>query len=43
MSEKSKYVDAEIEMIRYDNLDIITTSGGENESQGSPDDWGWTT
>ena len=43
MSEKSKYVDAEIDMVRFEDLDIITTSSGENEPQGNPDDWGWTT
>ena len=43
MSEKKKYVDAKIEVIDFEDINIITTSGGETEPEGNPDDWGWTT
>ena len=42
MSEKKKYVDAEIDMVRFEDMDIITTSGGNGDPQGGTDDWGWT-
>ena len=42
MSEKKKYVDAEIDMVRFEDMDIITTSGGNDEPQSGGDDWGWT-
>lgn len=41
MSEKKKYVDAEIDMVRFEDMDIITTSGETGEPQGGTDDWGW--
>ena len=36
--KKEKYYDAEMEIIRFDNEDIITTSGGDGTGEGGSDD-----
>ena len=38
--KKEKYYDAEMEIIRFDNEDIITTSGGQGTGDPDSEDGG---